>query len=488
MPAFHKDLYEDLKFKHGLVGALWIIFRESAKTSLAKIKIIHAICYSQKKFIIWVSFDKDKAEANLYDIALELQTNKNLIADFGQLFYEKQQEDKFSQKKSIREFITANKIKVKAYSTGESTRGEVYGEFRPDLIILDDIETMKTIVSEARTNQVIEFIDELLAGLSGDANLLVLGNRLTNSGSIAYLEKKVRALRWIIRDIAVKDEHDLITWSDKFVETDAEADELNVGIADPKERKISLETKQKTLGFTVYNREMMNKPLTDEEREFKLPWLSHTYHADDIKDKVLNRYITIDVADSKDKDEAVRKQTHDDTATAIVDWDIENFWYIRYLKLKQMNAPEVVDWIFYLWQTYKPAKIGIEKKSFEDQIKPYLALKSEELGVYPVVEELKHGGNRKEDRIRGALQGRFQAGKIKFDVNATDDTDKVKEQLLDFPKGDHDDGPDALAYIEQLGVRPIIKDKAEVLTDNNKEFYQEKQRRIKSTNPIENII
>lgn len=483
MPTFHKGMYDDLRFKN-TVGALWIMFRESSKTTLAKIKVIHAICYKQKRFIIWTSFDQGKAEANLFDIAVELQTNKNLIADFGQLFYEESLvDDKFSKKKSIKEFITANKIKVKAYSTGQSTRGEVFMEFRPDLAILDDIELLKTIVSEPRTAQVIDYIDELLSGLGGDANVLVLGNRLTNSGSITYIEEKVRKLNWKIRDVAVKDSNDKLVWPAKYTNTDKEALEFNKDIKEPKERKTSLETKYKTLGMTVYNREMMNTPLTDEEREFKFEWLSHTFQASDLTDKLLNRFITIDVADSKDKEDAIKKQEHDYTGTTVVDWDIENNWYVRFAKRKRLNAPELIDWIFYLWQTYKPSRIGVEKNAFEDQVKPYLKIKSDELDVYPNVVALKHGGTRKEDRIRGALQGRFQSGKIKFDVDATDDTDKLKEELLDFPKAKHEDISDSLSYIEQVGQRPMIKGDNKLLKDVDREFFEHKKKmgEIKST-------
>jgi hypothetical protein len=64
---------------------------------------------------------------------------------------------------------------------------------------------------------------------------------------------------------------------------------------------------------------------------------------------------------------------------------------------------------------------------------------------------LKHGGKRKEQRIIGALQGRFEAGKITFKENATDDTRVLQSELVDFPRGKNDDLIDALAYCEQLG-------------------------------------
>jgi len=479
MPYFHGGMYEDLKFED-IVGALWIMFRESAKTSLAKIKIIHNIVYKKKMFNIWTSFDQVKGEGNLFDVALELQTNKNLIADFGQLYYEQRLEERRSTKKSIGEFVTANGVKVKAYSTGQSPRGEVFGEYRPDFAVLDDIETLKTIVSEPRTKQVIDYIDELLSGLGGDMNLLVLANRLTNSGSIAYIEKKIKNdPKWRVRDVKVVENKQLV-WPDKYTLTDTKAEEFNKNIENPKKRKTSLETKKRLLGETVYNREMMNTPLTEGEREIKWAWLQKTYKSENIEEKLRNRYITVDVADTKEREKRQSKGVPDYTGIIVIDWDIENNWYVRYAKRERINSPELIDKIFWLWQAYQPIKIGVEKKSFEDQVKPYNTLKSEQTGIYPVVMELEHGGTRKEDRIRGALQGRLQAGKILFSEAPIDDTDDLRQELYDFPKAEFDDLSDALAYIQQIGVRPIMKDNPLMLTQIQQEFFDSKKASLKT--------
>ena len=459
-------------------------------TSIAKIKIIHNIVYNKKKFNIWTSFDQKKAESNLFDIALELQTNKKLISDFGQMFYEEKLETKQSQKKSIGEFITTNRVKVKAYSTGQSPRGEVYGEYRPDFIVLDDIETSKTMVSEAKTKQVIEYIDELLSALGGDANILGLFNRIINNGSLTYFEDKIKGnSKWIARDIPVE-KNGKIMWPQKYVLLEEEADLVNKKIEDPKQKKISLQGKRKLLGETVYNREMMNTPLSDKDREIKMAWLQNYYNPLDLKNKTYNRYITIDVADSKEREKRKSKGVPDWTGITCVDWDIENFWYVKYAKRKRLNAPELIDEIFYLWETYHPIKIGVEKKAFEDQIKPYIELKSEETQIYPVVEELEHGGLRKEDRIRGALQGRLQQGKILFKQDSADNTDELRMELYDFPRAKFDDLGDALAYIEQLGHRPLIKGKDTVMPEQNLEFFEERARQRKETRTdvLEGII
>lgn len=477
MPGFHRDMYRDLGFQD-ITGVLWEMYRESAKTSIAKIGLVKKICYAEKHFIPWVSYDQKKAAANLYDVALALQMNKRILEDFGQLFYESDMEidedrKKFSKKKSVSEFITVNKIKVKAYSTGTSIRGEVYDNYRPDWIILDDIENIKTVVSEAMTNEVIAFIDEMLSGAASDANYLILANCLSFSGSIAYLKNKIKDEKdWVLRNVKVVDDNDNLTWPAKYVKTDKEAEIVNLGILDKKQQKVSLEKKQRLLGYTTYNREMLNTPLTDEEREIKLSWLQYEFTDDEIKDRTRNRYVTIDVADSK----ARGKNDPDDTGTTVVDIDSEGNWYVQAVNASKFNAPELIDWIFYIWETYKPIKIGVEKKSLEDQVMPYIKQRSAEKQIFPVVVELKSGGTNKQDRIRGALQGRLQHGKIKFRKGAMDDTPKLKAQLFDFPKGRHDDLPDALHYISQIGGRPFSQGPGENNSLLNKEFYAHKKK------------
>ena len=480
-------MYRDLdEMNDNLVGVLWEMFRESAKTTLAKIKVIHNIVYKKKHFNIWSSFDKSKANANLFDIVIQLQTNKKLISDFGQMFFSSNLKDqKSSEKKSITEFITTNGVKVKSYSTGQSIRGEVFGEYRPDFVVLDDIETMKTVVSDAKTRQVIDFIDECLSGLSGDANFLVLANRLAETGSVAYLEEKIEQLKnWKVRNIPILDDNGLV-WPEKYTLTDREAEEFNKDIKDRRERKVSIETKKRILGETVFNREMLNKPLTDEEREFKLKWMRNEFTPELIDGKTMNRYIAVDTANTSEHEANQLKGDPDYFGISVVDVDAEGNWYLRYVKRERLSAPEKVEKIFELWSVWKPIKIGIEEKSFNSELKPYLKLKSEKENIFPVVEELKHHGRNKYERIRGALQGRFQFGKIFFLKNSVDDQDKLKIELYDFPKAKHDDLSDALAYIEQLAVRPFAQGRERYRTSIEQEFYENKKKLERN---VSNII
>lgn len=436
MPEFHKDWYKDLMFTD-LVGLILVTFRESAKTSLAKIKIIHNICYSKKRFQIWTSYDQTKAEANLYDIALELQTNKKLIADFGNLFFEEKSIDKFTKKKSIGEFITTNKIKVKAYSTGQSPRGEVYGEFRPDFIVLDDIETLKTIESEPKTYEVTQYIDELLSGLAGNANVLVLGNRLLEGGSISYMEEKVKDnLKWRLHDIPVIIDGEIV-WQDKYVHTDKEAEQVNEGIQDELLRKISLETKQKLLGYQAYNREMLNTPITEEEREFKKDWWKYR-EPKDLEVKRVRRFLTIDTAISE-------KESADSTGIVDNSIDSEGFWNIRAYKYR-INPKELIDLLFTWHKKRNFESIGIEKTIYLQAVKPFIDEEMRRRNTFLPIIELKHNQTAKETRIRGLIP-MYQSGSV-FHIKG--ECEDLEKEMYVFPKGIHDDVLDALAYQLQI--------------------------------------
>lgn len=276
IPAFQWLMYKMLKeFTEGKFKyILWVMFRESSKTTITKMYLTYCICYRKKRFINWDAYDKGNSEAALFDIATWLQTNKRILADFGQLFYEESRhtERKQAALKRINEFITVNKIKVKAYSTQESTRGRIFDRYRPDLYILDDIETEKTMTSVPVTGKIIEHLNTLKTGMSVDGQAIFLGNLISTSGSIATLIAESQENKDLWRYMRVDVEKDgEISWPDKFVWTRDEAAEANTKIQNRAEYKVSLEQKKRDLnagGKKVYEAEMMNNPEVSGELFF----------------------------------------------------------------------------------------------------------------------------------------------------------------------------------------------------------------------------
>jgi len=459
MPEFHKEWYKDLSNEE-LKGLLLITFRESAKTSIAKIKLIHNIVYSKTHFNIWTSYDKKKAEGNLFDIALQLQTNEKIIEDFGQLFYE-DNIDKQSKKKSIGEFITTNKIKVKAYSTGQTPRGEVYGEYRPDFIILDDIESLTTIESEAKTEQVKDYIDELLGGLSGNAFILCLANRLAFNGSINYLEEKIKDdERYRVYDIPVV-EKGKIVWESKYTETDEEAKEFNKDIENKDKHKVSLESKKRLLGHQAYNREMMNTPITDEEREFNKGWFKYRT-LEEVIHKKTRKFMTIDTAGRE------RPNDKSDFIGITENYiDVDDFWNIKSYRTK-LNSRDLINYIFDMHSKRSFEKIGIEKTAFTEGLKIAIEDECRRRNIYLPIEELKHGGTAKNTRIRQLIP-RYSNGQIYHIIGECKD---LEEELHNFPRSVYDDTMDSLAYQLILTEKVLGHDPQDKIMEQNEREYE----------------
>lgn len=284
LPApFHNDMWDDTKdlFSLDIVDLMWEQFRESAKTSLTQIGLIHGICYNKFNWLNWTSYAKENAENALFDIAIELQTNERLQADYGNLYDGGLEKSKEKGKNRIGDFITREvkdtegniviaKKRFTAYSTQQSWRGRKWGNKRPDVGIFDDFENEITMESAAITAKVIENIEAAKAGMSPDAKRMYLCNGISDSGSVAYVKSRLaNDPKARIRSVAVEEEG-VITWPGKYVHTDIEAVESHTN---PGKRKVSLETKKRQL--KNYEAEMMNNPYKSEDLFFNRIKVDH---------------------------------------------------------------------------------------------------------------------------------------------------------------------------------------------------------------------
>jgi phage terminase large subunit-like protein len=195
--------------------------------------------------------------------------------------------------------------------------------------------------------------------------------------------------------------------------------------------------------FSLYQQQ----PRKAGKQSFDPSWFP-TFTLEDLKGKVFNRYAMIDVADTK-------KEGADWTGLVVGDWSVDDKWYFPHIKRHSVNVKDLIDLIFWVWITWKPIAIGIEKKAFADQVKPLLDDEAVKRGIYPVVIQLEDGGRSKIGRITGALQGRAEHKRILLQAEPTDDTEAFKTELWSFPKGRWDDLIDAAAYMEQIGTRPF---------------------------------
>ena len=439
---FHWDMFQDLnELRERKISELgWIAHRESVKTSFVKSHIVRRICYEEKRFINVDCYDGDNSEQILFDVANELQTNELIIQDFGQL-YNEERFAAFKTKKRIKDFITANKIRVAAYSTQQAVRGRTYGENRPDELILDDFETYSTIKSQAAQKQVEDHMNEFYGGLAPDHSIIYLANYISEFGNVQKLIDRAKTSDSLkIRMVPVAEEWmGKIYWPTKYVWTIKEAKELNA-FRNPERPLVALEQKKEQMGDSFWG-DMMNMPMKSEHQEFTRDMFKYI-SMEEVNKKVTLCRVIFDPAGSKNKEA-------DFTGVTIFWIDQDGRRYLKSYQVK-FDSKEILNHIFHIHDTYKPEKFYIEEGMYMLVIKPFLDDEMRKRNKWISIETVKHNQTSKETRIRGLIPG-LTSNSVYFIQGQCKD---LEDQLLRFPNGKHDDVADSAAYTMTITDKP----------------------------------
>lgn len=436
---FHHEMTEDAMFEGGHKFLYWIMYGESAKTTWARIKIIHLMCYADyynKRNIGWVGHDLKKAKKNVMAVSHELKGNKRLIEDFGYQFLEDPTAmRKKSKSKTFSSFSTASGVSFQGLATTGSTRGDADIQFRPDFYVIDDIENMKTARSIALTKSTIEYLEELLRGISVDCQIIILANRISKNGAVAWLEKHLDANpKALIHEVKVfKDkEHKIFSWPAKYVHTTEEADRMNELQPNKKKHVVSIEQKRHDLGSNGFKREMLNEPVDFSLAPIKLEWIrrSNTLPSLDTMELV----IAVDPAISE-------KQSADFFAIAVVGRHRETgiIYVIESYKTRcpiTQQIPLMIN--FHL--KYPKAKMRIEVVAYQKALSQLLEAEKKN-GHYISIDEYRPV----QDKILRAhsVAPFIERGDVIFNVGVG--MDNLIENLCSFPvtEDGHDDDVDA---------------------------------------------
>jgi hypothetical protein len=279
---FHYDFFQDFQdlVEGRLKDAAWIAYRESAKTSIAKMGLTWIIArkqimdtlrakgedvshWGEHHYLNVDCYDKNNAESILFDVVTELQTNQLLIADYGHLYNQPRTKDEASLKR-ISNFVTTNGIRVEAHTALTPMRGRLFQQHRPDFVLRDDLENAITAESPPITEKIVKLLDEAKGGMAAHGSSLTVGNYIIENGVMGYIRRSVQGAGGRVRFVPIVDRSGAISWPEKYVKTDAEALAANQNINDPTRRKISLEAKKRELnagGRRVYEVEMLLDPV-----------------------------------------------------------------------------------------------------------------------------------------------------------------------------------------------------------------------------------
>ena len=432
---FHKEMImNEIKSYLGHQNYLNIAFRGSSKTTGKKLFLPFALLN-----------DLNKSRKYLKVLTRDLKNSKQVVTDVFNLILEVQpiygnifeESTDIKREKTMSSFTTKDGVKLTAGTVGQTQRGHLQDAYRPDWIWFDDIEDSESIQSDVITNSIIMRVDEAVQGLAFNGNWSCTGNWISDLGVISNLMRKDAETQIT----PIIDDQGEPTW-DRYT----------------KEKIASLKANAED-----WFGEFMCDPVSGANREFSAELFNYVSYADVQKLDTLC-YITIDPAVSK-KDSA-------DYTGFTINWvSSENKWYFKSWREK-LDSAELFDKLFELHRQYKPEKIGIEETAFTQALEPFLEEEMRKRNIYLNIIPLKHGGVKKEVRIRGLLP-RYTSNSI-FHIQG--ETQDLEGELLRFPISKNDDTMDSAAYQVQVAESPHTKsyvDDPSLLPDVDELMYSD---------------
>lgn len=415
---FHFDIFklteDDIKF------AVLVAFRGSAKSTLITLSSViwSIISEQQKKFVLIVSQTQNQAKLHLENIKRELENNDLLKADIGPF---ESPDDEWGSNSIV---IPKFGARITAVSTEQSIRGIRHGQFRPDLIICDDIEDINSVkTKEGRDKTNTWFNGEIIPVGDKNTKTLVIGNLLHEDSLIMRFKRLIDEQKLTGQFFAypLLDNENNILWPAKYPTMD------------------DVENLKKTFSQeSAFYREYLLKIISDEDRLVKNEWIK--YYDDlpspDGKDFEFAA-VGIDLAISQ-------KDSADYTAM------VSAYMFGRGEKLRvyilphpinrRMDFPTTVDTAISLSKTVvhgEETKLFIENVGYQEAFIQYLSGKN-----VPVEGVQVHGQDK---RTRLALVTHIiQQGKVWFPRHGAED---LINQLTGFGIERHDDLADAFSLL-----------------------------------------
>lgn len=220
-----------------------------------------------------------------------------------------------------------------------------------------------------------------------------------------------------------------------------------------------LDDARKGMGSMLFANQYLNEIFPAEDAKFKKEWFKYWSH---LPEKKTYTFAFIDPA--------ISTEDHADyTGTAVVTVDSDTNWYIRHASRKRMNPTQIVQWCFDLHKQFNLNGLGIEDIAYQKAI---LYMLNEEMLRRQVMLPAKgiNKGNRttKEMHIMSLIPF-FEWGRIWLTTGCED----FERELLQFPRGSHDDIADSCASLQQIVFYPPKeKETLDGITNPNDPRYE----------------
>ncbi len=255
MAPFHSDFFT-IAEDESIPLAVILAFRGSAKST------IFCMCYpiwaiigkQQKKFILIITQTQQQARKIMNNIKNQLENNPLLKAAAGPFIEES------GEWSSTSIVLKQYNARIMVASTEQSIRGSLNDQYRPEVIILDDIEDLSSAKTKEGRDKLFEwYTGDIIELGDRSTRYFLLGTRLHNEDLPGRLITEIKANNrdGIFMEIPIV-QNGKITWPGKYPDMNA----------------IELE-KRKIGNRIAWEREFMLNLISPEEQLIKQEWITY---------------------------------------------------------------------------------------------------------------------------------------------------------------------------------------------------------------------
>lgn len=418
---------------------------------------LHAVLYKYKHYPIILSDSSDQAEGFLTDIKTELEENRIIHEDFGEL------QGKVWKNSVI---LTSTDIKLEAIGSGKKIRGRRHRNWRPDLIVLDDIENDENVNTPDQRKKLESWFYKAVSK-AGDTytDIVYIGTILHYDSLLSKVLKNPEYHCVKYRGVISFTNNQSLWDSWEAIYTDLENDnrqedareffeankeEMLEGTEVLWETKLSyydLMIIKISEGEASFNSEIQNDPIDPDSCTFIEEWFDfYDESSIDFKD---GRFIFVGA-----NDPSLGKNKKSDTSSIIIIAKdvINGYMYVLEASIEKRKPDAIIDDAIEtskrLKRDYKKPlfKFGVETVQFQHFFKDVMVKKSAEAGEYLPIEEINSVQN-KNLRIE-SLQPFVKNKYLKFNPKHK----TLLQQMKEYPMGKNDDGPDGLEMAVRLAL------------------------------------
>lgn len=418
---------------------------------------MHSTLYGYKHYPIIISDSSEQAEGFLDNIRVEFEENTAILEDFGPLAGSVWRSNVL---------VTKTNIKIEAIGSGKKIRGRKHRNWRPDLIILDDVENDENVRTPEQRKKLKDWFDKAVSKCGDDYTDIVYIGTLLHYDSLlaktlanpAYRSIKYKAV------IRFSQADDLWQqWETIFTDLsndDREADALAFFQAHKAamlegtqvlwEEKLSyydLMVMRVSEGEASFNSEEQNEPINPDDCLFMEEWFDYYNEAEvNFGDPTFDFFGFIDPSLGK------TKRSDFSAIVTLAKHKGSGYMYVVDADIERRHPDRIIADVLAKERWLRASfghgyrKLGAETNQFQWFLKEELAKASAKAGLYLPIEEVQQTSD-KVMRVQ-TLQPDVKNKYIKFNRRHK----RLLEQLTQFPMGAHDDGPDALE-----GARSIAK-------------------------------